>query len=359
MKKRFFALLLVLALLPASVSGARATGLACFVGVNNTLTALSGNGMPYYENGVLYIPYTAFHAEPGGVFVAYDEVGKTLALSQIYVRLVYDLAAGTVTDETGSAQPVSVSYRDGLLYIPATQAASHFGLSVTLLESESGCPIIRFTDGSQTMDDVEFTARSETLISLILENNGQQPGEEDPENPGPDDGPDGEDPAQEQPATVYLAFAGEAVSTETLGHLRALELQGTFFLTEAQLLDNVELVRSIYAEGHRIGLAVEPGTEDVEAALQAANEALDAAVFGRSVFALLPADAPEPAGYRVIREPELLPTAADLPAEPSEPQLLICRSGVLETLEALVGMDASMPQLLETSRYSIPQPPEQ
>ena len=251
MKKRFFALLLVLALLPASVSGVRATGLACFVGVNNTLTALSGSGMPYYENGVLYIPYTAFHAEPGGVFVAYDEAGKTLALSQIYVRLIYDLAAGTVTDETGNAQSVSVSYRDGLLYIPATQAASHFGLSVTLLESQSGCSIIRFTDGSQTMDDAEFVVRSETLISIILENNGQQPEGEDPENPGPDDGPDGENPAQEQPATVYLAFTGEAVSTATLGHLRALELQATFFLTQAQLLDNVELARSIYAEGHR------------------------------------------------------------------------------------------------------------
>ena len=359
MKKRFFALLLVLALLPASVSGVRATGLACFVGVNNTLTALSGSGMPYYENGVLYIPYTAFHAEPGGVFVAYDEAGKTLALSQIYVRLIYDLAAGTVTDETGNAQSVSVSYRDGLLYIPATQAASHFGLSVTLLESQSGCPIIRFTDGSQTMDDAEFVVRSETLISIILENNGQQPEGEDPENPGTDDGPDGENPAQEQPATVYLAFTGEAVSTATLGHLRALELQATFFLTQAQLLDNVELVRSIYAEGHRIGLAVEPGTEDVEAALEAANEALDAAVFARSVFALLPADAPEPAGYRIIREPETLPTAADLPAEPSQPQLLICRDNVLETLETLVGMDASMPQLLETSRYEIPQPTEQ
>jgi hypothetical protein len=42
---------------------------------------------------------------------------------------------------------VTVSYRGGILFIPAAQAAEHFGLSVTLLTSETGCPIIRFTNG--------------------------------------------------------------------------------------------------------------------------------------------------------------------------------------------------------------------
>lgn len=358
MKKRLLALALFAAFLLAVMPGAQATGMVCFVGVNNTLTSLSGSGTPYYENGALYIPYTAFFAEPGGVFAAYDEAGKTLALSQIHVRLIYDLAAGTVTDEDGNMQSVSVSYRDGLLYIPATQAASHFGLSVSLLKSEAGYPIIRFTDGSQTMGDEEFVIRSETLISIILENYGLegQPGPENPEEVDPDNPPGEDDPPEEEPAVVYLAFAGEAVSSETLGHLRALDLRATFFLTAQQLREDPELVRTMYVEGHQLGLTVESGSTDVAAALREANEAMDEAIFCRSVMALLPADVPEPSGYWTIREPETALTAEEILMDPvEEPQLLICRGGVLETLETLVQSGASMPQLLETSQFSLPE----
>ena len=49
-----------------------------------------------------------------------------------------------------------------------------------------------------------------------------------------------------------------------------------------------ELVWSIYAAGHTIGLTVGAGETDVEAALTAANEAMDKVLFCRSILVLLP-----------------------------------------------------------------------
>ena len=141
------ALVLLLALLPS----ARAAGSLCFVAVNDTIPlSLPASDAPYYSGGTLYLPYTAFNANPAARDRLQQRRSEHLRAIHRTSRLVYDLTAGTVTDESGAESPVSVLYRGGLLYIPAS-AAEHFGYSVSILTAKGGETIIRFTNGSQVL----------------------------------------------------------------------------------------------------------------------------------------------------------------------------------------------------------------
>ena len=67
MKRRLTAVLLVAVVLLTMLSGVHASGLICFVGVNDSIPiSLSAAETPYYSSGTLYIPYTAFRAAPNG-----------------------------------------------------------------------------------------------------------------------------------------------------------------------------------------------------------------------------------------------------------------------------------------------------
>ena len=234
MKKRLLALVLLAALVLACTLGAQAAGSLCFVAVNDTIPlTLPGSEAPYYSGGVLYLPYTAFNANPGGAVVSYNVDQGTFVLFNRTSRLVYDLDAGTVADENGVETPVSVSYRGGMLYIPAS-AAEHFGYTVSLLTSTTGESIIRFTNGTQVYDDSLFVEKAANLIAYLNE----QQDKEDPttgsntQTPGQGDAPP-EQP-ETQPAEVYLALIDIRIE-ETVALLQEHNLQAAFFLTAQQL----------------------------------------------------------------------------------------------------------------------------
>ena len=79
MKKRICCFLLVVVLLLAVLPGVQASGLICFVGVNDSIpVSLSASESSFYSGGLLYIPYTAFSAGPNGVVVSYDSAEQQL-----------------------------------------------------------------------------------------------------------------------------------------------------------------------------------------------------------------------------------------------------------------------------------------
>lgn len=350
MRKRLSRLLLLILLLLACTCGVQANGSMCFVAVNDTIPlTLPGDAAPYYSGGVLYIPYSAFEAGPGSVVVSNNTEQNTLVLFTRTKRLVYDLNDNTVTDENDVVTPVTVAYRNGTLFIPAS-AASHFGLSVSMLTSQSGYAVLRFTNGSQVYDDELFVEKAENLIRYMVQQGTETadpPANEDPVTPPVTaDDP----PPETDPATVYLAFAGDAVSQETLDLLAEHSLHAAFFLTSEQFVLQTSLVRAIYAAGHTVGLTVEVSSPDYAASLAEANEAMDRALFCKSLFALVPeARAETLPGYRVLTAPETQLTAEEALAVTDVPQLLLCRSDAVQTIQALVSANASLPQLLETT----------
>ena len=162
-KRRVFCALLALVLCVSLCTPILADGDILFVAVNDSIP-LTLSALPYESSSGIYVPYTAFDASPGGVIPAYNAQAQTFVLFTRQRRLVFDLAEGTVTDQDGNVKTVSTTFRGGMLYVPLVYCASFFGLKVTLLKSENGYPILRFTTGSEVYDDSLFVAKADSLI---------------------------------------------------------------------------------------------------------------------------------------------------------------------------------------------------
>ena len=178
--RRWICFLLCLVLTVCLCAPALADGELFFVAVNDTIP-LTLSVFPTYSGGTLYVPYQVFDSQPCGVTPSYNQAKQTYVLLSRTRQMIFDLAAGTVSDESGSVSTANVLYRSGILYLPLTFCASHFGLKTTMLESAGGYQILRFTDGSEVYDDSLFVEKAENLIAYRVRQN--QSGSQSPERP--------------------------------------------------------------------------------------------------------------------------------------------------------------------------------
>lgn len=349
LKRRMFTLVILTLLVAVLFTGVQGLSPLCFVANNDSVPVVLSNGeSPFYSNGSLYIPYNAFDASPNGVGASYNAEKNTLVLFNRDQTVIFNLKERTYTDKQGKTYDVSVVYRGGVLYIPSGVAA-HFGLSVTLLFSRYGYPIIRFTDGGQVYDDGTFVAQAENLIDRTAEKYDKEYGSLDQNQGGLHGGSVDDSDEQNNPVNVYLAFAGDAVSSETLEMLSSMSATGAFFLTEKQILEQPELVRDIYAAGHTVGLTISYGEQSVTGAIQRANDALDQVLFFRSVFVLMPSGYDmQTKSYCILPEP-VAKTVSEVLSAPQTQHLMLIRSGGPTVIADLVEGGASLLSLRETS----------
>ena len=350
MNKRWTALVLALLMLCAAVLPASAAGAddLFFVAVNDSIPLTITGAKPHYAATGLYVPYTVFDAAPGGVAQAYNAAEQTLVLFNRSGRLVFDLDSGTVTDESGAVSDVLTTYQSGLLYVPLSLCAGHFGLRYAVLTSKSGCPVLRFTTGSEVYGNDMFLEKAENLISYRIQLHEQeqsgaqtQPGTQ-PDTPAPDE-------PQEQ-TVVYLAITNAQQMRTALDALAKREQSATFFLTAAELERDPALAREIVAAGQMLGLTADVQAEDTADALHAANDALAAALHAKSVMALLTAaQAQDIEGYRIFTSPEGEQSATQIVQLPEQQRLLVCADGVEKLLEDLEFVDAVPQAIRETA----------
>ena len=353
-KRRVFCALLALVLCVSLCTPILADGDILFVAVNDSIP-LTLSALPYESSSGIYVPYTAFDASPGGVIPAYNAQAQTFVLFTRQRRLVFDLSEGTVTDQDGNVKTVSTTFRGGMLYVPLVYCASFFGLKVTLLKSENGYPILRFTTGSEVYDDSLFVEKAESLIRYRIEQmNTPEPdrnsssGQTDtPKNPEQLADPEPEQP----PATVYLAFTNAGTMAENAALLEEYALRGTFFLTAAEINADPALVRALYAAGHILGVTVPEDCENVAASLLEANEALCRALNFKTLFALLPAWQQEGiVDFAILTRPQE-PVSAEFAAQQSDTaQLLVLSENAAQALATLHTANASIELLRETTK---------
>ena len=344
------ALVLTLSLLPGAVDGN-----LLFVAVNDSIP-LTLSALPYTSSGTLFVPYTVFDAVPGGVNQAYNATEQTFVLFTRERRMIFDLKAGTVVDEEQNSSKLATAFKNGVLYIPLKSCCAHFGLNAVMLESKNGYPVLRFTTGSEVYDDNLFIEKAENLIAYrIGQLSGDQPEQPAiPETPArPETPATPAEPPEEQPvllpATVYPVIVGAAQMEQARRLLESHSLRGAFFLTEAEIRENPELVRLLYVSGHKLGVTVEPEQKNIPAALRAANRALDAVLNLKSLMALLPADTPAPDGYRVFFAPSE-PLSAEEAAAMQTPQLFVCSSDAAADLQTFLNAGANLRLLRETTQ---------
>lgn len=324
-----------------------------FVAVNDTIP-LTLTALPYESSSGIYVPYTAFDASPGGVIPAYNAAAQTFVLFTRQRRLVFDLAEGTVTDQDGNVKTVSTTFRNGILYVPLVYCSSFFGLKVSMLKSEAGYPILRFTTGSEVYDDSLFVEKAESLIQYRIDqmnttespstpSSGQQNPAKNPTDPKPAE-------PEQPPATVYLAFTNAETMAENAALLEEYQLRGTFFLTSAEITADPSLVRALYAQGHIIGLRVTEDCTDVAASLLAANDALRETLNCKTFFALLPAWQQEGiTDFRLLTQPQETISAELAVQQTATAQLLVISENASQTLSTLYAANANIELLRETS----------
>ena len=99
--RRWVCFLLCLVLTVCLCTPAFADGELFFVAVNDTIP-LTLSVFPTYSGGTLYVPYQVFDSQPCGVTPSYNQTKQTYVLLSRTRQMIFDLAAGTVSDESGS-----------------------------------------------------------------------------------------------------------------------------------------------------------------------------------------------------------------------------------------------------------------
>lgn len=364
-KSRVLGLLLIAALLlPLLVLPASGTAALSFVAVNDTLTplTLSGEELPFYEDGLLYVPYTAFNVSSLGFYPSYNAADKTMTLFNRNSRLVFDLVSGNVTDEEKIVQSIPAISRNGVVFLPAYFCATHFGVQVSDLSSRAGYQVIRFTTGAQIYDDSLFVEKAENLISYRVSQYNEPVVPSDPPAapPLPPDiapsAPDSpQDDPEQDPAQIYLAITDGSSMEESLEILKQHQLRATFFLTAEEIIQSSDLVRRIVAAGHKLGITAPADSADPLSDLQRANEALDAAIKAKTLLALLqqPVEQDLDHRYASFTLPETRLTAAEAAQAYGQSKLLLCDGKTLEVSLAILNRESAVIlPLLETSALS-------
>ena len=327
--RKTLCLLLIFALLVCLCVPASADVSLFFVAVNDTVP-LTLTILPTYSGGTLYVPYQVFDSQPCGVTPSYNQTKQTFVLLSRSKQMLFDLAAGTVSDESGTVSAANVLYRNGILYLPLTFCASHFDLKTTMLESAGGYQVLRFTNGSEVYDDSLFIEKAENLITYRVQqytDSANQPQGRPQDHPNGGQQTAGDDPAAEkQPATVYLAFTDSSTMRSAAAALAEYDLQGSFFLTADE-------IRS-----------------DPAVALREANDALAGLLCQKTLLALLPTGTEAPEGYSCFFRSAAQPSAADAAASETA-HLLVCTDDASATLYTPFSADARILQLLETTVY--------
>lgn len=360
MKRRLSALIL-LALLLCLLTGTAQGADLVFVAIDDTIPiTLSGSAAPFYAQGKLYIPHTAFEPSALQVVSSYNAAENTLILFSRGGRLTFDLASGTMTSETGEVTQVTTYVRGGIVFLPAGYCATHFNFQIALLSSLSGYPILRFTTATKVYEDRDFVRYAENLISYRVSQYQAEhpvtpepaPGpQEDPAPPSPPDDPP-EDP-ETAAASVYLILTDANSMASALTVLARTDYPAAFFLSASEIRANAALVRRLLANGYAVGVTPEPGAQDPAASLAAANDALHLVSKTRTLFALLPAGQSPAEGYCTVTLPARRTTATEIAASQSSPQLLFCTGeNLAAALDILKDANVAFQPLRETAALS-------
>lgn len=318
-----------------------------FVAVNDAIPMTVTNGKPTYTAGGLIVPYSVFDAAPGGVATAYDYAAQTLVLFTRSRRLIFYLDQDKAVDESGNTYDAVTSYKSGVLYVPATFCAQHFGLKCTLLTDRNGYQILRFTDGNEAYDDAAFSEKAEGLILSRIQSFVPIP-----ENETASDAEKEEEEAELIP--VYPAFVNVEQMEQAAALLQERGECAAFFFTGSEITENPALVRILYAAGHQIGLTAAPGSEDPAAALSSANQALYTVLHRKTLLALVTEEqAAAVSGYCVFPRPTEPQSVTELVQLPSQ-RLLLCTEDPQSVLDNIDYAGAALCLLRETSFLNEP-----
>jgi len=236
-----------------------------FMSVNDTVLDLNDATMPFFVNGVLYVPYTMFDPDTAGsglgVFSSYSRSKAAVLIYGWGGTLLFDLQKNNSTFG-GRTYSDSAIQRNSTVFVPLDMVCRCFELEWSWLMVENGY-IIRVKSSSATLDDRDFAnTASYTLkerYKTYLQNKAPSVAPTPSVTPGAPPRP----PADG--AQVRLAFrmtgAGAGFS-DLLAELKTAQAFGLFLCHPDDLIARDDQIRTLLAGGHKLGLLLDADTLD-------------------------------------------------------------------------------------------------
>lgn len=249
MAKRIFSLILcICVLLSAGALYAGATTDVCFISVNDTLLEL--NSMPYFKNGVTYIPYWVF--SNFGIGYTYFNEGSTAMVYLGKKVMFFNLVSGETYDINDTEYSAQAVFRNGIVYLPVQFMQDYFQTFVyTYIQGNKYGNIARLKDSTVVLSDSDFLKAASSLmrsrynayISSIAPTPSPSP--TPVVTPSPEISHEG--------VPVYLSFIG-LPGDAVFSALRAYNANACFYLTAEDIRSNPDIVRRLDCEGYNIGI---------------------------------------------------------------------------------------------------------
>ena len=253
------AVALALALPPAD--GQAVLSNVYFTAVNEQLLDLTGDTMPFWSGGVLYVPSRVFSGTDLGISYVRNSAMGLVMLYTNRIDLRFDLEEQTAYDKQGNVYSGHAIERSGTVYFPLDLVCRYFGLTWSYSQTDT-VPLVRVKSASGILDDASFIDAAATQMAsryAAYEKSlgAAEPGGGTPAPPSVDTPP----PQPVQAAEgqqVYLLLEADS-REDTLEALEILgNVQATFLLGLEGLADG-DLARALTAGGHSIALRLGSG----------------------------------------------------------------------------------------------------
>ena len=252
-----------------------ADGAVYFTAVNETVLKLSDATMPFWANGILYVPSDMFADKELGITYYNNQVTKVVTLYDSSRALQFDLDKGTAVDGNGVPISVAAVVRNGRVFFPVDGVTTFFGLTYSETKVARGY-VVRIRSRDSVLNDRLFLDAATSLLEYRFEEYEKEkaqivikPPVQEPVTPDP---PGPVVPPAKDERTVYLAFSVEENCSQLLDVLVEAEVSATFFFTETTLREHVPFVRRLMVLGYGIGLIAD--TADAAEQLRSSNELL-------------------------------------------------------------------------------------
>lgn len=269
------ALLMFTSILPPVTQAAPSV---CFTSVNDTIRDLNDETMPFWSDGLLYIPHTAIDdgnvPKELGIYCSFNREKKIVTLYRMGKVIVFDIAAGTAYDNSDQDMlpDSTVIVRGDVAFLPLDTVAKAFSLKYSYLKVDYGY-LLRIKSDAVVLSDSKFidaatlpmTQRYNQYEKTHQNANGAPSGNEN----------DGNQAAR---MSAYLALLADdpAASERMLLFLEKNGHAATFLFDETAIAGRDDLLRHVVISGSAVALRVDAseGAEQTISAIERANEAL-------------------------------------------------------------------------------------
>ncbi len=301
MKKCFACLLVLLMVCSLTLSGASNAGDdVIFTAVENVFARdLTAARMPYVDNGYVYIVADAFSGIDG-VNVYYNTTLRQLVIYSINHRITFDLVNDQAYDLEGNFYSRTAELRNGTIFVPASIVCDKFGFFYSFITEDVIAPLVRINETTPSETEAYFVARCTILMQNIYDAYlaSLLPPNPDPDTPTPTPDPEPEPEPEPEPdpaaTPTYLLFADDLseAGDDIAATLQAEGILAAFFLTPAQMRATPDLLRTLYTDGHTLGITVPellPEGQTLLAYLSEANDTLQESVYTKTRLLYFPA----------------------------------------------------------------------